>query len=60
MKPDADPADRIYPTTGQTILRKVESRKAEMSWLDVVGEDVDGKKVVKFNFQVNRGRDFGH
>ena len=56
MKPDADPADRIYPTTGQTILRKVESRKAEMSWLDVVGEDVDGKKVVKFNFQVNRGR----
>ena len=53
----ADPADRIYPATGQTILRKVQSRKAEMSWLDVVGKTITlGKRVVKFDFQVNRGR----
>ena len=58
MKPNADPAERIHGATGHTILRKVQSRKAEMSWLDVVGNDttVGGKKVVKFDFQVNRGR----
>ena len=53
-----DPADRIYPATGQTILRKVESRKAEMSWLDAVSKAAtdSGKTVVKFDFKVNRGR----
>ena len=53
-----DPADRIYPATGQTILRKVGSRRAEMSWLDAVGEQATdgGKKVVKFDFQANEGR----
>ena len=58
MGPQADPAERIHRNTGDTILRKVESRKAEMSWLDVVdnGITTDGKKVVKFDFQVNRGR----
>ena len=58
MKPNADPAERIHGATGYTILRKVQSRKAEMSWLDVVGKKttVGGKEVVKFDFQVNRGR----
>ncbi|MXZ00132.1 ATP-binding protein [Candidatus Poribacteria bacterium] len=52
-------ADGIHSTTGQTILRKVESRRAEMSWLDVVGQTITGhgeKKVFNFNFQVDRGR----
>ena len=58
MKPNADPAERIHGATGNTILRKVQTRKVEMSWLDVVGKEttVGGKEVVKFDFQVNRGR----
>ena len=36
MQPNADPAERIHGNTGYTILRKVQARKAEMSWLDVV------------------------
>ena len=53
-----DPAERIHGATGYTILRKVQSRKAEMSWLDVVGETtVGGKEVVKkFDFQADKGR----
>ena len=54
-----DPVDQIHRSTGNTILRKVQARKAEMSWLDAVGEKVTdgGKKVVKkFDFQADRGR----
>ena len=58
MQPNADPAERIYGATGHAILRKVQSRKSEMSWLDVVGNEITlgGKKITKFDFQVNRGR----
>ena len=57
MQPSTDPAERIHGATGYTILRKVQSRKAEMSWLDVVDKiTVGGKEVVKFNFRVDRGR----
>ena len=52
-----DPAEQIHGATGQTILRKVLSRKAEMSWLDVVGKTITPRKrVVKFDFKVGRGR----
>lgn len=57
MGQNVDPVDQINRSTGNTILRKVQSRKAEMSWLDVVGKTTIGqKKVVKFDFQVDRGR----
>ena len=57
MGQNINPVDQINRSTGNTILRKVQSRKAEMSWLDVVGKTTIGqKKVVKFDFQVNRGR----
>ena len=57
MGQNINPVDQINRSTGNTILRKVQSRKAEMSWLDVVGKTtIAQKKVVKFDFQVNRGR----
>ena len=53
-----NPAEQIHPSTGHTILRKVHARKAEMPWLDTVGQEttVDNKKVRQFDFAVDKGR----
>lgn len=54
----AGSGEQIHKATGETILRKVNIRKSDMSWLDVVGEkdSNSGKKVVKFNFEDSYGR----
>ena len=51
MEPNADPTERIHGATGQTILRKVRSRQAEMQWLDAVGKLVGNKRVRSFDFE---------
>ena len=37
MEQDVDPRDRIHDLTAQAILRKVETRRRDMPWLDSVG-----------------------
>ena len=51
MEPNADPTERIHGATGQTILRKVRSRQAEMPWLDAVGRRVGNRRVQSFDFR---------
>ena len=52
MGQNIDIADRIHSSTGNTILRKVKTRREEMPWLDAVGtKTVDNKKVTRFNFE---------
>ena len=60
MRPSTsvDSGEQIHKSTGDTILRKVNFRRSDMSWLDVVGEKdpINGKKIVKFNFEDSYGR----
>ena len=51
MESNADPTERIHGATGQTILRKVRSRQAEMPWLDAVGRPVGNRRVKSFDFK---------
>ena len=52
MEQNIDPAERIHLFTGQTILRKVRTRREDMPWLDAVNNE----GIVKFNFDVSKGR----
>ena len=52
MEQNIDPAEQIHLLTGQTILRKVRTRREDMPWLDAVG--IEGVK--KFNVDVSKGR----
>ena len=52
MEQNIDPAERIHLVTGQTILRKVRTRREDMPWLDAVNNE----GIVKFNFDVSKGR----
>ena len=48
MGPNIDPRERVHTSTGYTILRKIQARKEEMSWLDA--------RVRPFNFIAGEGR----
>lgn len=37
---DLPPVEQIHESTGQAVLRKIESRRRGMPWLDVIGEDI--------------------
>ena len=52
MGENIDPAEQIYTSTGQAILRKVRTRREDMPWLDAVDEE----GTVKFNPDVSHGR----
>lgn len=52
MGDNIDPAEQIFSSTGQAILRKVQTRREDMPWLDAVNEE----GTVKFNPDVSNGR----
>ena len=52
MEPNIDPAEQIHLLTGQTILRKVRTRRTDMPWLDAVNNE----EIVNFKFDVSKGR----
>lgn len=40
MDPDTDARGRIHESTAQAILRKIETRRRDMPWLDAVGSSI--------------------
>ena len=52
MNQNIDPSEHINPLTGQTILRKVRTRKVDMPWLDAVHHE----GVYPFKFTTDKGR----
>ena len=52
MGPDIDPEERIHGSTGNTILGKIQVRRKEMPWLDVVSS----RKIRSFNIDVTKER----
>ena len=52
MGENVDPAEQIHLLTGQTILRKVQTRRRDMTWLDAIGKA--GTR--KFDLNVSEGR----